>query len=158
AAHDAEIVELGVRELDRPFDEVMPADRALFRRAEADHRWPPGGRHQPARLGALGTPAAVVARLLAARALLGAKLIQLLLRRPAAIRMAGGDELLSDLLVAREPLHLEERTLVPVDAKPAHAVDDCRHRGLRGAVEVGGLHPQDAPAGRAARRGPGEEA
>jgi hypothetical protein len=71
--------------------------------------------------------------------------------------VAVGDELLGDFLVAREPLHLEHRALVPVEAQPLQAVEDRVDRLLRRALEVGVFDPQDESAAVAPRVRPGEE-
>src|SRR6185436_7291041 len=105
----------------------------------------------------LGTPAPVVARLQSARALLGAKRVDFLLRRPATVRVTLRDQLVGDFLVARKALHLEERAFVPIDAQPLHALEDRVDRFGGRALEVGVFDAQDELSGVAPRVGPGEE-
>jgi hypothetical protein len=71
--------------------------------------------------------------------------------------MAGGDELVGRFPVAREALHLEERSLVPVEAQPSHAFEDRLHRLRRGALQISVLDAQDELAAVAARVRPREE-
>src|SRR5207244_652196 len=99
----------------------------------------------------------VVARFFTASGLLCAQRVELLLRHVVVVGVAGGDELLGDLPVARQALHLEERALVPVEAEPAHALEDRVHRGFGRALEVGILDAQDELAAVAPRVGPAEE-
>src|SRR5688572_20131602 len=67
------------------------------------------------------------------------------------------DELFGDLPVALEALHLEERSLVPFQAKPLHRLDDRLDRGFRGALEIGVLDAQHERAAVAPRIGPREK-
>ena len=70
-------------------------------------------------------PAAVVARLLAARALPPrASPRALRLRRSSSSTRCRRDQLLGHLAVALQALHLVERPLVVVEAQPVHAVED----------------------------------
>ncbi len=156
-AQQHQIVELRVRHRYRPFDEIVKADFALLRVAEAHDRRPVGRGHEPCGLGALGAPAPVVAGLLAARALAFAHHVELFPGRPAAVGFSLRDELLGDFLVARNALQLEERSLVPIEPEPAHAVEDRLHRGLGGALKVGVLDAQNKLAAVLARVGPGEQ-
>ena len=71
--------------------------------------------------------------------------------------MPGGDQAIGGLAIAREALHLEERSLVPIDAEPLQAVDDRRHRSLGRALQIGVLHAQNELPAVMPRVGPGEE-
>ena len=141
-AQDHEVVELRIGERDRPLHQVVPAHVAVVGRAKADHRRAIRGRYQPRRLRPLRPPAAVIARLQAFGALRFAHGVQLFLGRPARISVPRSNERIAHRLVALEPLHLEERALVPVEAQPLHAVEDRVDRRLGGAFEVGVFHAQ----------------
>ena len=156
-SQEHEVVELAVRELDGSLHQVVPGDAALFRRAKAHHRLPARRRHEAARFRALGPPASVVLRLLAARRLLLAQRFELLARHVVVISVAGADQLVGHLPVACEALHLEERALVPVDAEPTQAVDDRLDRSLRRALEIRVLDAQDELPAVMARVGPREK-
>src|SRR5712691_13406505 len=142
-AKEHQIIELRVRDGDRAFDEVVEDDIPLVGISESHHRRPVRRRNEPGGLGALWAPAPVVARLLAARALTLAHRVQIFLAGPAAVRLSLRDELLGDFLVPSEALHLEKRTLVPVEPEPAHRVEDRLHRGFGRALEVRVLDAQD---------------
>jgi len=71
--------------------------------------------------------------------------------------VAVGDELFRDFLVAREPLHLEHRALVPVDAEPFQAVEDRVDRLLRRALEIGVFDAKDESATVVASVRPGKQ-
>ena len=79
-----------------PFTRSFERDLALVRIAEADDRLRARRRRQARGLRALGPPAPVVARLLAARALLLAQRVELLARRVAVVGAAARDQLLGD--------------------------------------------------------------
>src|SRR6185312_13691761 len=77
--------------------------------------------------------------------------VELLLGAVAAVRRAGGDELLRELAVEREPLHLpvrpvraaDLRPLVPVEAEPPRvAQDDLLVLG-RAPLLIGVLDAED---------------
>ena len=155
-AGDDEVVQLGVAEFDAALDLVVPADDAVGRAAEADHRLH-AGRRLGQRLARLGAPAAVVLRLLAAFALRLAHGIELFRRRVAAVRLAVGEHLRHDLLVTVHALHLVERALVVAEFKPVHRLQDAVDRFLRGTRDVGILDAQDELASVAAGVGPREE-
>src|SRR5207302_2820583 len=134
-----------------------PADLALLRRAEANHRRAVVRRHQPCRLRALGAPAAVIPRLFSTSALLSPQGFELFPSRPATVSMAGGDQLIAYLAVARQALHLEKGPFVPVEAEPPHPLEDRVHRFPGRALEVGVLDAQDEFAAVAPRVGPREK-
>src|SRR3989454_2383757 len=138
-----EVIQLRIRHGDCTFDEVVEDDIPLVGISETHHRRAVRGRDEPGSLRALGPPAPVIARLLAARALALAHRVQIFLARPAAVRLSLRDELLGDFLVPSEALHLEERTLIPVEPEPAHGVEDRLHRGFGRALEVRVLDAQD---------------
>ena len=117
--------------------DVIDDDFARERILEAND-----GGNARARIGALA-PAPVVAGLLAARHLLRAHLLELLLGAITAVRMTLGEQLLEHLLVAIESLGLIERPLVMIEARPLHAVENLLD-GLAGrALEVRVLDAQD---------------
>ena len=89
-ADDDEVVDLVVGDGDRALDHVVPGDDAALRVAKADHRRDALG-HRRQRLARLGAPAAVVERLLAARALRLAHRLELGRRRVAAVGAARGE-------------------------------------------------------------------
>ena len=77
----------------------------------------------------LGPPAAVVARLFAARDLLRAQRVELLASSCSSDRRGPrASSRSSDLAVALHALHLEERAFVVVEAEPRHRVEDRLHR------------------------------
>ena len=78
-----EVVELGVGDLDAPFDPVVPRDAAFERILEPDHRR--NACRRSFACGVLRPPAAVVARLLAARHLGRAQLVELRRLHVAAV-------------------------------------------------------------------------
>jgi hypothetical protein len=80
--------------------------------------------------------------LFAARSLRIPHRLQFLRRRPAAVRSAGRDHLLDHLLVARQALHLVDRTLVVVQPQPGHRRQDLLDRILRRPRDVGVLDAQ----------------
>ena len=87
-------------------------------------------------------PGAVVAH----RAALGARLLAHRLElgggAEAIIGLALGEQLPRDLGVARELLRLEDDLAVPIEFKPAHAVDDRVDRFLGRARPIGVLDPK----------------
>jgi hypothetical protein len=102
-------------------------------------------------------PCAVVARLLAARHLLGAQRVELGGRRVAAIGEPARQHVVEDRAIAVHPLHLVVRTLVVVETEPRHRVDD-RALGLHGgALLVGVLDAQDERAAVMAGERPREQ-
>src|SRR5207245_151045 len=107
------------------------------------HRRPVRRWHEAGGFRALRTPASVVARLLAARALALAHFVEIVLAGPAAVRFSLRDERLGDFPVPFQALHLEKRALVPVEPEPAHRIEDRLHRGFGRALEVGVLDAQD---------------
>ena len=151
AARDHEVVELAVAEHHAPVHEVLHHHLALERVAEADHRIDAGPR-----VGAVA-PAAVVARLLLARHLLGAQLLELFLGAVAAVSLALGEPLRDHFLVAWEARRLEIRALVVREAEPLHALEDHPHRLVRRALTVGVLDAQDELAAVPAGVQPGKE-
>ena len=113
-AHQDEILELLVRELDPPLDRVVPAGRALVRHAEADRAF-------------------------------------VLVRGPF------GDEPARLCLAALDPVELEGRRAVPVDAEPGERALDLLDRFGDLAARVSVLDPQQALAAATAREEPVEE-
>src|SRR6185369_6272767 len=109
------------------------------------------------RLARLGTPAAVVERLFAARTLRLAHRLELGRRRVAVVRLVLGDHPLGDLAVAVEPLQLVDRAFLVVEAEPAHRRQDLLGRFIARARDVGVLDPQDEVAAVVARERPREE-
>src|SRR6267142_2112628 len=156
-AQQHEIVQLRVRHRDRTLDDVVKNNVAFVRIAEAHHWRPVRRRDEPGRLRALRAPAPVVAGLLAARTLALAHRVELFLGRPATVGLPLLDQSVGDFLVASEPLHLKERTFVPVEPEPAHGVENRLHRSVGGALEVGVLDAQDEFAAVFLRVRPGEE-
>ena len=149
AAEDDEVVELAVGDLDPALDLVVPRDHAIQRVAEADH---PVGIVAPARVRiAIG---AVVARLVAGSHRRLAHRLEFFLGLVGVIGVAGGDQLFGDLAVAIQPVGLVDRTLVVVQAKPVHRLQDGVDRGLGAALAVGVLDPQDELTALAARLQP----
>src|SRR5258708_12609955 len=140
-AKEHQIIELRVRHGDRAFAEVVEDDIPLVGISESQHRGPVPRRNESGGLCALWAPAPVVARLLAARALTLAHRVQIFLAGPAAVRLSLRDELLGDFLVPSESLHLEKRTLVPVDPEPAHRVEAPLHRSFPPPLYSPALHP-----------------
>src|SRR4029079_3185059 len=98
-------------------------DCALVGIAEA-HDGPHAlGLAEPEPLCVLGSPAAVVSRLLAACALLIAQYLELFLRRVIVISVALCDQLFGDLTITGEPLHLKIRPVV-IQSETSHSVAD----------------------------------
>ena len=91
--------------------------------------------------------------------------VELLLGAVAAVGGARGDELLGELLVDRQPLHLpvgadgaaDVRALVPVEAEPVHVAEDDRLVLGRAPLVIGVLDAEDERAARLARPEPVEE-
>ncbi len=155
AACDHEIVELGVGERDRTLDQVVPADVAVIRIAEAHDGLHSCRRRHATRV--LRAPAAVVARLLAARHLCLAQLLEFFLARVAAIGLAVGQQPLDHVAVAVETVGLPHRSLVVVEVEPAHAVENDLDGLLGRTLEVGVLDAQDELAAVMARERPAEQ-
>ena len=98
-AHQHEIIELRVGNGDRALDEIVERDHAIVRIAEAHDRRHALGLAEPEPLCVLGSPAAVVARLLAARASAARADLELFLRRVIVVSVALSDQLLGDLTI-----------------------------------------------------------
>ena len=109
-----------------------------------------------ARGGALAAPT-VVSRLLLARELRRAHLLELLLGAVAVIRLVFAEELRDHFRVAVEPARLVIRTLVVIEPEPGHAVEDHADGFIRRALAIGVLDPQDELAAQAARVQPAEK-
>ena len=135
-ARDDQIVELAVLEHHRAMHHVVHHHLPVQRVLEADDR-----RHIRRSVSAIA-PAAVVARLLAAGHLIGAQLGKFFLGAVAAIRMPARQQLPDDLLVAIEALGLIERTLVVIEPRPLHAVQDLLDGSLGRALQIGVLDAQ----------------
>jgi hypothetical protein len=126
---------------DVALDQVADHGGAGLRVLEADHRRRAGRRVGPV------AAAAVVARLLLARHLARAHLVELLLGAIAAVGAALLEHLAGDRAVAVVALGLEHRLLVGGEAEPLHAVEDRLDRGVGRALAVGVLDAQqEAPA------------
>src|SRR5262249_48460425 len=86
-----------------------------------------------------------------ARLVLGSRAVEILLGAVAAVRRARRDQALDVGLVHRESLGLEvrpvgpahARAFVPVEAEPAHRVEDRLHAVLRAALAIGVFDAQD---------------
>jgi hypothetical protein len=150
-ARDNQIIQLSIFEGDIAVHEVMHHDLALERILEADDRLDAGTRV------ATIAPAAVVTRFFLARHLFAAQLLEFFLGAVAAIRLAGCEELLDHLAIARKARGLEERTLVGREPEPAHALENHPHRFVGGALAIGILDPQDEFAAMATGMEPGKE-
>ncbi len=150
-ARDDQVVELARLEHDRSVHDVLNDHLPLVGAAKAHHRIHarPRVRARPA--------AAVVARLLLARELRRAPLLELLLAAVAVVGVAVGQELRDDLAVPVHPPGLVEHALVVVEPEPLHALEDRLHGLGRGALEVGVLYAQDEHAAAAARVQPAEQ-
>src|SRR5690606_5116525 len=126
-------------------DEIVDDRLALERRLEAH------GRRDVRTLAAAGPAAAVVTRLLASRLSLGAHRVDLLARAVAPVRVPVGDEALEHLAIPVETLRLVDRRRVGVEAEPVETVDDRVDRGLRRALAVRVLDPEEILAAVVAR-------
>jgi hypothetical protein len=151
-AREHEVVELRVGDLDAALHRVVPRDDAVVRVAKADHRRDARRRRHSLRV--LRPPAAVVARLLAARLLRRAQRVELFGGHVVAIREAARDQIVERGAVSVHPLRLEVRTLVVVEAEPGHRVDDRLHCFRGRAFGVGILYAQDERAAMPARERP----
>ncbi|ABA50599.1 hypothetical protein BURPS1710b_2627 [Burkholderia pseudomallei 1710b] len=140
-ARDDEIVELLVRDLDAALHGVVPDDRPRQRIAKAQH-----GGHARRRLGQhlarLGAPRAIVARLLARRALALAQRIEFFGRHVARVDEVFLEHLREHLAIAVHPLHLVVRAFVVVEPEPCHPFEDRIDRRLGRALEIRILDPQ----------------
>ena len=85
-----------------------------------------------------------------ARVCAGAHLLELLLGAVAAVGVAAREQLVDDLLVAVEALGLVERTLVVIEPRPFHAVQNLLDGLGRGALEIRILDAQHERAAHAA--------
>jgi hypothetical protein len=83
--------------------------------------------------------------------------LDLLRRHVAAIGVAARDHLVRDLGVAGGAGELEDSVAVPVEAEPAHPVEDRVNRGLGGADAVGVFDPQQEAAAMVAGEEPVEQ-
>ena len=102
--------------------------------------------------GALRVAAAPVVHRLAAGGLRGlALLLELLGAAIAAIGVPCGEQALGVVAIELAALALEERSLVPVQAEPAQALEDRVHRRGGGALLVGVLDAQHEDAAAVAR-------
>ena len=156
AAHDDQVVELGVADLDVTLDLIVPGDASLRRVLEAED----GCHTRGWRLSGpqiFRSPAAVVARLFAARRLLRAQRIEVRGRHITAVRKTALEHVVEDYLVTVEPLHLIVGSLVVVEAQPRHGIENRLDRLLGGALDVGVLDAQDELSAVMARERPREE-
>ena len=153
---DDQVVQLGIVEADHALDHVVPRGGAVLRVLEADHGLAAGG-HRRQGLARLGTPGAVVARLVATGAGGLAHGFHFLGRAVAMVGGAGGQHLRDHFTVAVHALHLVERAFVGLHAKPVHAVQDRLHRLGRGALDIGVLDAQHEGALVVAGEGPREQ-
>jgi hypothetical protein len=151
AARDHQVVEFLVAEHHPAMHQVLDHDLAVERVLEADDRV-----DARPRVGAVA-PAPVVARLLLARHLLRAQLVELFLGAVAAVRLALRQQLPDHLAISREALRLVVRALVRREAQPLHALEDHPHRLLGRALAVGVLDPQDEAPAVAPRMQPAEQ-
>ncbi|MCY1225924.1 hypothetical protein D9M72_381360 [compost metagenome] len=155
-ARDHQVVELVVGDLDAALDRVVPHYAAADRVLEADHRID-ARRRLGQDLARLGTPEAVVARLLAALALGFAQRVQFFGAHVAAVGQVGLNHLRHHLAIAVHALHLVERAFVDIHLQPGHAFQDHVNRFLRRTLNVGVFDAQDEVALHAAGEGPGIE-
>ena len=84
----------------------------------------------------LRTPAPVIARLESLRALLLTHAVQLILGAIAKVGATRLHQSICNFSVARKPVHLMERPLVPLKAQPLQAIDNCCNRSVRRALAV----------------------
>jgi hypothetical protein len=101
--------------------------------------------------------AAVVARLLLARLLLGAHRVEIFLAAIAAVCGPCAEHFGDDGPVPVEALRLIERPLVVLEPQPFHAFEDHLDGLGRGALEVRVFDAQDEFAGHATRVQPAEQ-
>ena len=139
--HDDQVVQLCVLHDDGAFHEVVENYFAIETILEADHRC--HARRRGFALRVLGPPATVVARLLAASALSFAHRIEVFLARVAMIGLALANQLLRDLGIALETVHLIDGPLVVVEPQPLHRVEDGLRGFLRGALAIRVFDAQD---------------
>src|ERR1019366_1553840 len=71
-----------------------------------------------------------------------------------AIRLALGEEAVRGFAIERAPFALEKRALVPVEAEPAHGVEDLVRQVAAAPLDVGVLDAKDERAFVAAREEP----
>ena len=138
---DDQVVNLGVADADRPFDQVVPVHHAIDRVGKADDGLDAfrNGRQHLARCGA---PSAVVQALFTTRFLRGFHGFQVFGRAVAAVCGASGQHLVDHGLVAIETLHLVDRAFVVAQTQPVHRVQDLVHRVLGGAGHIGVFNAQ----------------
>ncbi len=91
AAGDHQVVQLAIRDADRPLDQIIPLDVPVVGIAKSKHRLHACGRCLAARV--LGPPTAVVAGFLVACDLRFAQRLKLIFARVAAIGAAVGQHL-----------------------------------------------------------------
>src|SRR5207344_1578692 len=108
---------------------------------ETDHWYHAGWRGLT--LCILGSPASVVARFVTTGALLLPHDLELVLARIAIVGFATPNEILRDLAIAAQPLHLIERPLVVIEIQPLHGVQNRLGGCLRGALAIGVFDAQN---------------
>ena len=148
AAGDDQVVELLAGEDDAALDQVVQHHLAVLRIPEANHRFD-SNRRLGQHLARLRAPAAVVARLLLARLLLGAHGVELFLAGVAVVGGAGRQHLPDDLGIAVETLGLVDLVEVALQPQPGHALEDRIDGFLRAALAVGVLDAQQKLAAEA---------
>ncbi len=131
-----------MRDGDVALDEVADGRLAFGLGLEPDHE----GRAFGRLLGIAVPPAAVVAHRQLGGALLGAHRLQFLGGREALIGVALLEQLERDLGMAAGARELIDLVAVPIEAEPAHAVEDRLDRRLRRARAIGVLDPQQEGA------------
>ena len=151
-AQQDEIVELAVLHRDPALDQVLDDRLALARRLQADDE----------RLAGLLVVDVAPRAVDAERPALGLGLLalrrELLLGHVAAVGCAALEQLVRDLGVARPELRLVIFVAVPIEAEPAHPVEDRVDRLLGRARLVGVLDPQQELAAVVAGEQPVEQA
>ena len=138
ATQQHEIVEVLVLPDHAALHLVLDHGLAGLRRLEAD-----GGLYVGRRLGRIAVaPHSVIE----AGAALGARLLahrrQFLRRGVAAISLATGEQLLGHFPMSCGAAELVYDVAVPIELQPLQAVEDRRNRGLRRALAIGVLDPQ----------------
>jgi hypothetical protein len=135
-AQEHEIVELGILDGHLALDEIVDRRRAFVGRLQA---------HDMGRIGIvrrLLTPGRADAQRLLRRFRLGAHLGELVGGEVTAIGRACLDHRMRDLGVARGAFELIDFRTVPIEAQPAHPIEDRLDRRLGRARAIGVLNPQ----------------
>lgn len=145
-----------IGEFDRPMHEVIPAGRAVGD-TKADGEWLASCDALPDLVVGEHGHGAIEAVRLAACVGLFAEALQFLGRREVAVCMPGREQAMRVALMALEVRSLVDDLLVPIEAEPREALEDCPGAFLGAAGPVGVLDAQEELAAVLSRVEPVEE-